>query len=105
MGESSSHLRTKRIFIMSTVPHQGALVGDIICRFEKRGFKLAGLRMHQATLAEAENHYADLSSKPFFGGLTKFFSSGPIVLMCWEGLDVIKQGRQMMGETNPQASK
>ena len=47
----------------------------------------------------AAAHYADLSKKPFFGGLVKFFSSGPIVCMCWEGKDIIKQGRQMLGET------
>lgn len=52
----------------------------------------------------AEEHYADLSKKGFFGSLTDFFSSGPIVCMCWEGQNVVKQGRQMMGETNPQAS-
>mmetsp|Transcript_3653 Transcript_3653/g.8400 ORF Transcript_3653/g.8400 Transcript_3653/m.8400 type:complete len:107 (+) Transcript_3653:67-387(+) len=53
----------------------------------------------------AEAHYADLSKKGFFGGLTSFFSSGPIVCMCWEGKDIIKQGRQMLGETQPLASK
>ena len=53
----------------------------------------------------AQSHYADLSKKPFFGGLVDFFSSGPIVCMCWEGKDIIKQGRQMLGETQPLASK
>lgn len=84
---------------------QRGLVGDIIARFEKRGYKLVGLKMVWPTLEMAEAHYADLSKKPFFGGLTKFFSSGPIVCMCWEGKDIIKQGRQMLGETQPLASK
>mmetsp|Transcript_17652 Transcript_17652/g.26797 ORF Transcript_17652/g.26797 Transcript_17652/m.26797 type:complete len:223 (+) Transcript_17652:76-744(+) len=84
---------------------QRGLVGDIIARFEKRGYKLVGLKMVWPTKEMAEAHYADLSSKPFFGGLTKFFSSGPIVCMCWEGKDIIKQGRQMLGETQPLASK
>jgi nucleoside-diphosphate kinase len=53
----------------------------------------------------AAEHYKDLSKKAFFPGLTKFFSSGPIVCMCWEGKDIIKQGRQMLGETQPLASK
>jgi nucleoside-diphosphate kinase len=74
---------------------QRGLVGDIIARFEKRGYKLVGLKMVWPTLEMAQEHYADLSKKPFFGGLTKFFSSGPIVCMCWEGKDVIKQGRQV----------
>ncbi|CAJ1950794.1 unnamed protein product [Cylindrotheca closterium] len=84
---------------------QRALVGDIIARFEKRGYKLVGLKMVWPTKEMAEAHYADLSKKPFFGGLTSFFSSGPIVCMCWEGKDIIKQGRQMLGETQPLASK
>mmetsp|Transcript_36709 Transcript_36709/g.104434 ORF Transcript_36709/g.104434 Transcript_36709/m.104434 type:complete len:231 (+) Transcript_36709:62-754(+) len=84
---------------------QRGLVGDIIARFEKRGYKLVGLKMVWPTQEMAEAHYADLSKKPFFGGLTKFFSSGPIVCMCWEGKDIIKQGRQMLGETQPLASK
>ena len=84
---------------------QRGLVGDIIARFEKRGYKLVGLKMVWPTQEMAEAHYADLSRKPFFGGLTKFFSSGPIVCMCWEGKDIIKQGRQMLGETQPLASK
>jgi len=57
------------------------------------------------TLEMAEAHYADLSTKKFYGGLCSFFSSGPIVCMCWEGKDIIKQGRQMLGETQPLASK
>ena len=84
---------------------QRGLVGDIIARFEKRGYKLVGLKMVWPTEEMAAAHYADLSSKPFFGGLVKFFSSGPIVCMCWEGKDIIKQGRQMLGETQPLKSK
>merc|ERR1712216_318258 len=83
---------------------QRGLVGDIIARFEKRGYKLVGLKMVWPTEAMAEEHYKDLSSKGFFAGLTKFFSSGPIVCMCWEGKDVIKQGRAMLGQTQPLAS-
>jgi nucleoside-diphosphate kinase len=84
---------------------QRGLVGDIIARFEKRGYKLVGLKMVWPTEDMAKEHYSDLSTKPFFKGLVHFFSSGPIVCMCWEGKDIIKQGRQMLGETQPLASK
>ena len=84
---------------------QRGLVGDIIARFEKRGYKLVGLKMVWPTKEMASTHYADLSKKKFFPGLVDFFSSGPIVCMCWEGKDIIKQGRQMLGETQPLASK
>ena len=51
-----------------------------------------------------KDHYADLSSKPFFAGLVKYMSSGPVVPMVWEGLGVVKTGRVMLGETNPKDS-
>eukprot|EP00555_Chaetoceros_dichaeta_P003807 CAMPEP_0198251354 /NCGR_PEP_ID=MMETSP1447-20131203/2209_1 /TAXON_ID=420782 /ORGANISM="Chaetoceros dichaeta, Strain CCMP1751" /LENGTH=226 /DNA_ID=CAMNT_0043936345 /DNA_START=25 /DNA_END=705 /DNA_ORIENTATION=- len=84
---------------------QRGLIGDIITRFEKRGYKLVGLKMVWPTMEMAEAHYADLSKKGFYKGLCQFFSSGPVVCMCWEGKDIIKQGRQMLGETQPLASK
>ncbi|CAM9644554.1 unnamed protein product, partial [Choristocarpus tenellus] len=49
-------------------------------------------------------HSSDLSKKAFFGGLVKYFSSGPIVAMVWEGPDVILTGRKMLGATNPNSS-
>ena len=84
---------------------QRGLVGAIIARFETRGYKLVGLKMVWPTEEMAAEHYRDLSKQKFFPGLVKFFSSGPIVCMCWEGKDVIQQGRQMLGETQPLASK
>merc|ERR1719183_1998413 len=66
--------------------------------------QLVGLKMVWPTKEMAENHYKDLAKKPFYPGLCNFFSSGPIVCMCWEGKDIIKQGRQMLGETQPLAS-
>lgn len=48
-----------------------------------------------------EKHYADLSSRPFFPGLVEYMSSGPVLAMVWEGLNVVKTGRQILGATNP----
>jgi len=81
-----------------------ALVGTIIKRFEDRGFVLVAMKLLQPSEAQAAGHYSDLSTKPFFKGLTKFFSSGPIVAMVWEGKGVIKGGRSMLGATDPAAS-
>merc|ERR1712119_184194 len=50
-------------------------------------------------------HYADLAKKPFFAGLVKYMASGPVVAMVWEGLNAVKTGRVMLGETNPADSK
>ena len=52
-----------------------------------------------------EEHYADLSKRPFFPGLVKYMDSGPVVAMCWEGEGVVKTGRVMLDETNPRDSK
>eukprot|EP01119_Soliformovum_irregulare_P007040 TRINITY_DN19447_c0_g1_i1.p1 TRINITY_DN19447_c0_g1~~TRINITY_DN19447_c0_g1_i1.p1 ORF type:complete len:207 (-),score=66.35 TRINITY_DN19447_c0_g1_i1:190-810(-) len=83
---------------------QRKLVGEIISRFEAKGYKLVALKMIWPTKEQAEKHYADLSDKPFFPGTVQFLSSGPIVGMVWEGEDVIKGGRKMIGATNPKAS-
>lgn len=83
---------------------QRGLVGKIVKRFEQRGFKLVALKMCAPGRAHLENHYADLSKKPFFKDLVEYMISGPIVAMVWEGLNAVKCGRMMLGETNPQAS-
>ncbi|KAJ3742093.1 nucleoside diphosphate kinase [Lentinula detonsa] len=83
---------------------QRGLVGEIIARFEKRGFKLVAMKLVHATTEHLEKHYADLKGKPFFPGLIKYMASGPVVAMVWEGLDAVKTGRVMLGATNPLAS-
>jgi nucleoside-diphosphate kinase len=83
---------------------QRGLIGKIIKRFEQRGFKLVALKLCKPGKAHLEKHYEDLSSKPFFPGLIEYMNQGPICAMVWEGLNVVKMGRMMLGETNPQAS-
>merc|ERR1711870_176917 len=95
----------ERTFIMlkPDAVHRG-LVGEIIKRFEQKGFKLVAMKMMHASEELLKEHYADLSSKAFFPGLVKYMGSGPVVPMVLEGLNVVKQGRRMLGETNPLAS-
>merc|ERR1712014_141640 len=98
--------KTERTFIaIKPDGVQRGLVSDIIGRFEKRGYKLVALKPCMPGKAHLEEHYSDLSSKPFFAGLVEYMNSGPICCMVWEGLDAVKQGRAMLGETNPLASK
>lgn len=80
---------------------QRGLVGEIIGRFEKKGFKLCGMKMTSPGEDHFKQHYADLSSKGFFAGLIKYASSGPVVAMCWEGDNAVKTGRKMLGATKP----
>merc|ERR1712038_1029474 len=70
-------------------------------RFENKGFKLVAMKFMQASTELLENHYADLSKKPFFPGLVKYMASGPVVAMVWEGLNAVKTGRVTLGVTNP----
>jgi len=83
---------------------QRGLVGEIISRFEKKGFTLKGLKMMGVERSFAEKHYEDLSSKPFFAGLVEYIISGPVVAMVWEGKGVVTTGRKIIGATDPSAS-
>jgi len=83
---------------------QRGLIGKIIQRFEEKGFTLVAMKFITPTEAKAAGHYDDLKTKPFFPGLVKFFSSGPIVAMVWQGKGAIKTGRKMLGETKPEES-
>merc|ERR1712071_695001 len=84
---------------------QRGLIGEIITRFEKRGYKLVAMKLTMPGLEHIKEHYSDLSSKGFYAGLCNYMNSGPICAMVWEGKDAVKQGRCMLGETNPLASK
>jgi len=92
----------ERTFIMIKPDgvHRG-IVGEIIKRFEQKGFKLVAMKFMWASEEHLKKHYADLSSKPFFPGLVKYMASGPVVPMVWEGKNVVKTGRIMLGETDP----
>ena len=80
---------------------QRGLIGQIISRFETKGFKLVAMKMSQPGRAHMEQHYADLSSKGFFSGLIDYASSGPVCAMVWEGDNAVLTGRKMLGATKP----
>lgn len=81
---------------------QRGLVGEIVNRFEQKGFKLVGAKLMQISQSLAEKHYEEHKERPFFGELVEFITSGPVFAMVWEGEDVIKISRIMIGATNPQ---
>ena len=80
---------------------QRGLIGQIISRFETKGFKLIGMKVCQPGRAHFEQHYADLSSKGFFNGLIDYAASGPVCAMVWEGDNAVLTGRKMLGATKP----
>lgn len=80
---------------------QRGLVGDIISRFERKGYKLVALKTKMATADILNEHYRDLVSKPFFPKMRDYMLSGPVCCMVWEGKEAVSTGRKMLGATNP----
>jgi nucleoside-diphosphate kinase len=75
--------------------------GEIIQRIEEAGFQIRAMRMAHLTQKEAEGFYAVHRQRPFFGSLTKFMSSGPVVLLALEAPGAIRVWRDLMGATDP----
>ncbi len=80
---------------------QRGLVGDVIRRFEAKGFKLVGLKLVSVSRELAEQHYGVHRERPFFGSLVEFIISVPVVAMVWEGKGAIAAARKIIGATNP----
>ena len=80
---------------------QRGLVGEIVRRFETKGFTLVGMKFMKVSKELAESHYDVHKERPFFSSLVNFITSGPIVAMVWEGEGVVAAARKMIGATNP----
>lgn len=80
---------------------QRNLVGEVICRFEAKGFTLVGLKLIKVSRDLAEQHYDIHRERPFFGSLVEFITSSPVVAMVWEGDGVVASARKIIGATNP----
>jgi len=80
---------------------QRGLIGPIINRLERRGLRLAAMRLLAITPGLAARHYAIHKGKPFYDGLIEFITSGPVVAAVVEGGDAINIVRNTMGATNP----
>lgn len=77
------------------------LIGEIVARFEKKGYNLVGAKLMNISEELAQEHYGEHKERPFFGELVEFITSGPVFAMVWEGENVISTARFMMGATNP----
>lgn len=80
---------------------QRKLIGEIIRRFETKGFTLVGMKFMSVSRDLAEKHYGVHRERPFFGSLVDFITSGPVVAMVWEGDGVVAAARKIIGATNP----
>jgi len=75
--------------------------GAILAQLQQSGFKILGMRMTRLSEPQAQAFYAVHSARPFFNGLVKFMTAGPIVVLALEREDAVKQLREVMGATNP----
>lgn len=80
------------------------LVGEVLARAERRGYRIVALELRTLAVPHAEQHYAEHRERPFFGDLVDFITSGPLVAAVLEGPGVITAWRTMMGATDPIAA-
>ncbi|MDR2401414.1 MAG: nucleoside-diphosphate kinase [Deferribacteraceae bacterium] len=76
-------------------------IGEIIRIIEENGFKIAGLRLEQLSLEKAQKFYEVHKARPFYNDLTKYMSSGPVVVLALEKENAVRAWRDIMGATNP----
>jgi len=91
----------KTLILLKPDAVQRDLLGKLLCRFERKGLKIVGLKFVRLTDALLNEHYAHLANKPFFGNLKKFMMQTPVMALILEGLDVIEEVRKMVGSTHP----
>jgi len=91
----------RTLFLVKPDAVKRRLVGDIVARFERRGFTLLGMKLIRVREQQAAEHYAEHVGKPFYPELVEFITSGPVVAMVLEGPGAIAAVRGMMGATNP----
>lgn len=80
---------------------QRGLVGRVVTRIEERGLRLVAMKMLRIDRALAERHYGEHRGKPFFEGLVKYITEGPVVAMVVEGPGAVEAVRALMGATHP----
>jgi nucleoside-diphosphate kinase len=102
-GEASFGGKTMKKTFMMVKPDgvQRGLIGEVVSRFEKKGFQLIGAKLMMVSRELAEKHYEEHRERPFFAELVDFITSGPVFAMVWQGDQIITVSRQMMGKTNP----
>ena len=92
----------ERTFLMVKPDGVGrGLVGEILARFEQKGFRLVAGKLLQFDTALVEKHYHEHIGKPFYNNLTAFITSGPSFAFVLEGENVVEISRLLMGKTNP----
>jgi nucleoside-diphosphate kinase len=91
----------RTLFLIKPDAVERRLIGEIIARFERRGFDVRGLKLVRVSEQQAAEHYVEHVGKPFYPELVEFITSGRVVAMVIEGVGAVAAVRSMMGATNP----
>lgn len=91
----------RTFFMLKPDAVQRGLAGDIIARLERKGYKPVAMKLMTIPQELAERHYGEHKGKGFFNGLITYITSGPVLVMVWEGENIVADLRAMMGKTNP----
>lgn len=92
-------MRERTLVLIKPDGVQRGLIGDIISRFERVGMKIVGMKMVWVDKDFSKKHYKDHVGKPFYEGLEKYISSGPVVALAIEGVHAVKNVRKIVGPT------
>ncbi|MEA2369877.1 MAG: nucleoside-diphosphate kinase [Solirubrobacteraceae bacterium] len=99
--KESTALQERTLVLVKPDAYARGLTGEIIARFERKGLFLVAARVLTMTPEIADDHYVEHIGAPFFDGLVKFITSGPLVALVLEGPSAITAARQLIGATNP----
>lgn len=94
-----SGIKEKTLVLIKPDGVQRGLVGQVMHRFEQKGLKLVAMKMMSLDDAILRDHYSHIADKPFFPGVAQFMKSNPVVVMVWEGLEVVDAVRKITGIT------
>ncbi len=92
---------SRTLILIKPDAFERALTGEILARFERKGLRVAALRMLTVDEGIANRHYAEHTEKPFFGELVSFITGGPLVAAVLVGHEAVAAARQLIGATNP----
>ncbi len=93
--------RSSTLILIKPDAFERGLTGEILARFERKGLRIAELKLLQASEEIANRHYAEHIEKPFFGELVSFITGGALVAAVLEGHEAVSAARQLIGATNP----
>jgi len=93
-------MRERTLLLIKPDAVQRGLIGQILARFEAKGFKIVGLKMLHITKELSKDHYAHLVDKPFYPDLEKFITAQPVVAAVIEGKEAVEVTRLIVGPTN-----